>query len=110
LWKVLRVQRDDEVGISVLSTITNVIVVRVRRQLVGRAELDMFALSAQRVDDFSDERAADTKPGEHLSVLVQNFSGDQPDERPVFYPALYKFRTGNVALVDRALHSSDAGN
>jgi hypothetical protein len=35
-WNVLGIQRDDEVGISVLGTITNVIVVRVSRKIAGR--------------------------------------------------------------------------
>lgn len=70
----------------------------------------MFAFGAQRVDDFPDERAPDAKPGEHFSVLLQNFIADQPDERPVFDPALHELRTRDVALVDRVFHSSDAGD
>jgi hypothetical protein len=72
LRKVLRVQRDDEVGISVLGTITNVIVVRVRRKTASWAGLDMFTLGSQRIDDIPDERAPDAKPGEYFSVLLQN--------------------------------------
>jgi hypothetical protein len=70
----------------------------------------MFTLGPQRVNDFSDERTAYAKPGEYFSVLLQNFIADQPDERPLFHPALYELRTRNVAFVDRSFHSSDAGN
>jgi hypothetical protein len=83
-------------------------VYRVRRQTASRAELDAFASSAERVDDFPDERSADTKPREYLSILLQNFVADWPDECPLFYPALHELRTCNVALVDRIFHSSDA--
>ncbi len=44
---------------------------------------DAFAFSAQRVDDFPDERAADPKPGQHFSVLLQNVIAYQPDECPL---------------------------
>lgn len=45
LWKVLWVQRDDEVDISVLGTITNVNVVRVRRQIASRADPNKITLA-----------------------------------------------------------------
>jgi len=108
LRKVFWVQRDNEVSISVLGTITNVIVVRVRRKIVGRAGFDGFTLGPQRVDDFPDKRAADAKPGEHFPVLLQNLIADQPDEHPLFHPTLHELRTRNIPLVDPSFHSSDA--
>jgi len=40
---------------------------------------------------------ADVKPGEHFSVLLENLIADQPDECPLFHPALHKLRTRNGA-------------
>src|ERR1700691_2503506 len=92
LRKVFRVQRNYEVGISVLGTIANVVVVGIGREIAPRSDFDLFAFRTQRVNDFSNQRAADTEPGKHLSVLVQYFFGDQPDECLVFRPAHYKAR------------------
>ena len=72
----------------------------VRRKIAGRTELNGFAFSAQRVDDFPDERTPDAKPSEYFSILLQNFIVDQPDERPIFDPAPHELRTRNVALMD----------
>jgi hypothetical protein len=87
-----------------------VIVVTVRRKIAGRAGFDMFALGPQGVYDLPDQRTVDAKPDEHFCVLLENFIADQLDECPLFHPALHELRTRNVALVDRSLHSSDAGD
>jgi hypothetical protein len=110
LRKVFWVQCDDEVSIAVLGTITNVIVVRVRRKIAGRAGLDVFTLGPQRVNDFSDERTADAKPGEHFSVLPEDFIADQPDERPLFHPPLHEFRARNAALTEFFIPATPATN
>lgn len=93
LREVPRVERNQEIGQTILRASAKWVVGRIRRDLSGCVRRYQLGLFTQEVDEQPDRLAPDLKPPEDALVLGESLLGNDPGERAVLDPGPEEPRT-----------------
>lgn len=88
--KVLRVERDNEIGRAQVSARPEWRIAGIRFGRNSARRLDELGLSAQQIDDATDDGPAYAQSSEYFGVLVENVRRDEPREGVVLDPIVEK--------------------